>query len=209
MIDREFEIRSSIVNWGKELYDSGMVKGSGGNISVRLGEEVILTPTGYFLGHLRVDDLSKTDLSGNLISGPKPTKETPMHLAAYRASSDVSAVVHVHSPFATAMASTFPPDTFMPIFFPSVAIKVGRTKITAFQYPGTDQLANTVYESLKIGPAVLLANHGIVTSGKNIQEAMSIAYEIEENAHIYYITNGEITPLDEDVLNGLLRTYGK
>lgn len=207
LINDEKSLRSLIVKWGKELYDAGMVKGSGGNISVKYGNTILLTPTGYFLGHLNEDDISLTDAQGNLISGPKSSKETPMHVAAYKASPEIKAVIHVHAPYSVALASTFPPNSYMPIYLPSVAIKVGNIKITPFEYPGSEQLANVVYESLKVSPAVLLANHGIVATGKNIEEALSIAYEIEENAHLYYITNGNIKPLSVEILTKLLKVY--
>lgn len=207
LINTENDARSLIVKWGKELYDAGMVKGSGGNISIKYDNSILLTPTGYFLGHLKEDDISLTDTDGNLISGPKPTKETPMHIAAYKASPEIKAVIHVHAPYSIALASTFPPDSYMPIFLPSVAIKVGKIKITPFEYPGSEQLANIVYDSLKVGPAVLLANHGIVATGKSIEEALSIAYEIEENAHLYYITNGKIKELSDEILKKLLKFY--
>jgi len=205
--NEERDYRASIVKWGKELYDCGMVKGSGGNISVRCNDSVLLTPTGYFLGHLTEDIITKTDLNGNLVEGLKPTKELPMHLAAYKALPNANAVVHLHSPYATSMASTFLPNKFMPIFLPSVAIKVGRIKITDFTMPGTDDLADVVYESLKYGPAVLLSHHGIIATGRTLTEAVSIAYEIEENAHIYYITNGQIPELSEETINKLTKVY--
>jgi ribulose-5-phosphate 4-epimerase/fuculose-1-phosphate aldolase len=203
----ELSLKASIVKWGKELYDCGMVKGSGGNISVKLNHSVLLTPTGFFLGHLDVDLISKTDSNGVLIDGPKPTKELPMHLAAYKALPNVNAVVHLHSPYATALASTLPPGGFMPIFLPSAAIKVGRIKITEFALPGTEILANTVYESLKFGPAVLLSHHGIITTGKDLAEAVSIAYEIEDNSRLYYITDGKISQLNDDIINMLTKVY--
>jgi ribulose-5-phosphate 4-epimerase/fuculose-1-phosphate aldolase len=203
----EFEQRSSIIKWGKELYDNGMVRGSGGNISVKLHDSILLTPTGFFLGHLTEDSISKTDLDGNLIHGLKPTKELPMHLATYKARSHANAVLHLHSPYATAMASTLSNNEFMPIFLPSVAIKVGKIKIVDFELPGTQELANVISEAMKFGPAVLLSHHGIITTGKNLMEAVSIAYEIEENAHLYYITGGKIKELSNETVNQLTSIY--
>jgi len=205
--NEELSLKVSIVKWGKELYDCGMVKGSGGNISIKMNHSVLLTPTGSFLGHLNKDLISKTDLNGVLIDGPKPTKELPMHLAAYKARQNINAVVHLHSPYATALASTLLPDEFMPIFLPSVAIKAGRIRIAEFALPGTEILANVVYDSLKFGPAVLLSHHGIVTTGKDLTEAVSIAYEIEENCHLYYITGGKISQLNDDTINLLIKKY--
>jgi ribulose-5-phosphate 4-epimerase/fuculose-1-phosphate aldolase len=206
-LKEELEARKSIVKWGKELYDCGMVKGSGGNISIRIGDNIILSPTGFFLGHLTEDCLSKTDMSGNLIDGLKPTKELPMHLAAYISNPNTKAVVHVHALYATALASMFPPDTYMPIYLPSVASKVGRVKITPFTAPGTYDLAKIVGNELREGSAVLLSNHGIITTGKSIEEAVSIAYEIEENAHLHYISNGSLKPLSEEILKDILKKY--
>lgn len=200
-------VRSSIIKWGKELYNCGMVKGSGGNISIKLNDSIIFTPSGSFLGHLSEDCLSKTDLKGNLIDGLRPTKEVPMHLAAYRSNSQTKAVVHTHSIYSTALASTLPPNTYMPIYLPSVAAKVGKIKITNLEIPGSTELASTVSDKLKGAIAVLLSNHGIIATGKDIEEAVSIAYEIEENAHIHFITNGNCRPLSEETLENILKIY--
>lgn len=191
----ELQIRSSIVKWSKELYDNEMVKGSGGNISIKLNEYIIFTPTGYFLGHLTMDCLSKTDLKGNLIDGMHPTKEVPMHLAAYQSSPETNAVVHTHSIYATALASLPLTDDNMPIYLPSVISKVGNVKILEFENPGSIELANAVTKGLKNNKAVLLANHGIISTGRTIEEAISIAYEIEGNAKLHFITDGKCKPI--------------
>lgn len=131
----ELEARRSIVKWGKELYYNSMVKGSGGNISIKVNDTIILTPTGYFLGHLTEDCLSKIDITG------------------------------------------------------------------------TSDLAKIVGDELSKSSAVLLSNHGLVATGKSVEEAVSIAYEIEENAHLYFVTGGNIKPLSDEVLVNILRKY--
>lgn len=203
----ELRARKSIVKWGKELYNNGMVRGSGGNISIRVEDTIILSPTGYFLGHLTEDYLSKTDIDGNLIDGLKPTKELPMHLIAYISNPNIKAVVHVHAIYSIALASMLPPNTYMPLYLPSVAAKVGKVKITPFATPGTSDLAKIVGDELRKSSAVLLSNHGIVATGKSIEEAVSIAYEIEENAYLHYISNGSLKPLSREVLQNILREY--
>lgn len=203
----ELEARRSIVKWGKELYYNSMVKGSGGNISIKVNDTIILTPTGYFLGHLTEDCLSKIDITGNLIDGLKPTKELPMHLAAYASNPNTKAVVHVHPIYSIALASMLPPDTYMPIYLPSVAAKVGRVRIIPFRIPGTSDLAKIVGDELSKSSAVLLSNHGLVATGKSVEEAVSIANEIEENAHLYFVTGGNIKPLSDEVLVNILRKY--
>ena len=111
LYQEEHLARLSLVQWGKELYDQGLVKGSGGNLSIRLSDgTVLLTPTGFFLGHMTPECISRCDMQGNLLSGNKPTKEVPLHLAVYRTRPNVHAVCHTHSVYAVAYASTVEPS---------------------------------------------------------------------------------------------------
>ncbi|MEM5781406.1 MAG: class II aldolase/adducin family protein, partial [Lawsonibacter sp.] len=112
----ESQARRALVKWGKELYDQGLVKGSGGNLSIRLSDgTVLLTPTGFFLGHMTEECISRCDMEGNLLGGNAPTKEVPLHLAVYRTRPNIRAVCHTHSVYAVASASTMAPGTMMPL----------------------------------------------------------------------------------------------
>lgn len=192
----ECKARREIVLWGKELYDRGLVNGSGGNLSIRLADDTVLfTPTGWFLGHLTEDMITKTDLEGNVLDGIKPTKEVPLHLAVYHTRVNVNAVVHSHSTYATAFASMSVPGTKMPIYVPSVAAKVGNVIVTGFELPGTVALGDNVRREIANSNAVLLANHGVVAVGENMQSAVSVASEVEGNAQLFFVTNGKARTL--------------
>ena len=193
--------RREIVRWGKELYDQGLVKGSGGNLSIRLEDgTVLMTPTGWFLGHMTEECLSRIDMDGNLLEGEKPTKEVPLHLDVYRERPDVRAVCHTHSVYATAFASAAEPDTLMPIYTPSVAAKVGPVLVTAYAMPGSEALGENVRRGIRRSNGTLLSNHGVVAVGSTMTDAVSVANEIENNAMIHFIARGQARALPEDVV---------
>jgi L-fuculose-phosphate aldolase len=109
------------------LYNRGYVAGSGGNISVRIGEHVLITPSGYSLGRLTEDDLSLVDLDGNLIEGLKPSKELYLHLKIYNKMEQVQAVIHTHSVYSICAGIVVEnEDNLLPPYTPGFAAKVGR-----------------------------------------------------------------------------------
>ena len=193
--------RRELVAWGKELYDQGLVKGSGGNLSIRLEDDtVLMTPTGWFLGHMTEECISRIDMEGNLLDGEKPTKEVPLHLAVYQERPNVRAVCHTHSIYATAYASSVENGTIMPVYVPSVAAKVGPVMVTAFAVPGSEQLGENVRAGIRNSNGTLLSNHGVVAVGKDMTAAVSVANEIENNAMLHFVSGQTARPLsDEDV----------
>ena len=204
--NEEKEARKELVQWGKELYNQGLVKGSGGNLSIRLSDgTVLLTPTGFFLGHMTEECISKCDMDGNLLEGNKPTKEVPLHLAVYKTRPNVNAVCHTHSVNAVVYASSHDPGEFMPICTPSMAAKVGRIEIKGYARPGSEELGQFVEEGLKKSNAVLLANHGVVAVGKNMEMAVSIANEVENNAILLTLAGDRMKPLKEADIAVLLK----
>ena len=204
--NEEKEARKELVQWGKELYNQGLVKGSGGNLSIRLSDgTVLLTPTGFFLGHMTEECISKCDMDGNLLEGNKPTKEVPLHLAVYKTRPNVNAVCHTHSVNAVVYASSHDPGEFMPICTPSVAAKVGRIEIKGYARPGSEELGQFVEEGLKKSNAVLIANHGVVAVGKNMEMAVSMANEVENNAILLTLAGDRMKPLKEADIAVLLK----
>ena len=193
--------RRELVAWGKELYDQGLVKGSGGNLSILLEDDtVLMTPTGWFLGHMTEECISRIDMEGNLLDGEKPTKEVPLHLAVYQERPNVRAVCHTHSIYATAYASSVENGTIMPVYVPSVAAKVGPVMVTAFAVPGSEQLGENVRAGIRNSNGTLLSNHGVVAVGKDMTAAVSVANEIENNAMLHFVSGQTARPLsDEDV----------
>ena len=204
--NEEKKARKELVQWGKELYNQGLVKGSGGNLSIRLSDgTVLLTPTGFFLGHMTEECISKCDMDGNLLEGNKPTKEVPLHLAVYKTRPNVNAVCHTHSVNAVAFASSHEPGEFMPICTPSVAAKVGRVEIKGYARPGSEELGQFVEEGLQNSNAVLLANHGVVAVGKDMEMAVSMANEVENNTILLSLAGEKMRPLKEADIEVLLQ----
>jgi ribulose-5-phosphate 4-epimerase/fuculose-1-phosphate aldolase len=200
----ECAARKEICRWGKEIYDQGLVKGSGGNLSIRLDENtVLLTPTGWFLGHMTEECISKVDMDGNHLDGEKPTKEVPLHLEVYRQRPDVKAVCHTHSIYATTYASTVPGGTVMPVYTPGCAVKCGPIMVTAFAAPGSEQLGKNVREGIARSNATLMANHGVVAAAKTLETAVGIANEVENNAMIHFISGQTAIPLPQEMLEDI------
>jgi ribulose-5-phosphate 4-epimerase/fuculose-1-phosphate aldolase len=202
--------RREIVNFGLELFSQGLVFGSGGNISVRMNRETFLfTPTGWFLNHLAEESISKTDEKGFCLSGPRPTKEVPLHLATYCSRPDVIAVVHTHSPYATALACTLDADSSMPIYTSALPGKVGRVIVTEYAKSGSDELGKLIEKYIVSANGVLLGHHGTVAVGSSLREAVSAAYEIEASARLYFITSGNARVLHDDVVANILNKREK
>lgn len=204
--EEECLARRELVRWGKELYDQGLVKGSGGNLSIRLDDNtVLLTPTGFFLGHMTEECISKCDMEGNVLDGNKPTKEVPLHLAVYRARPNVRAVCHTHSVYAVTYASSVEPGTIMPICTPSVAAKVGMVEVKGYAHPGSEELGRFVEEGVAHSNATLLANHGVVAVGKDMEMAVSMANEVENNAILLSLGKSFIKPLSKENVEHLIK----
>ncbi len=202
--EQEQRLRRELVNWGKELYDQGLVKGSGGNLSIRMDENtVLLTPTGFFLGHMSEACISKCSVHGEHLDGCPPTKEVPLHLAAYEIRPNVRAVCHTHSIYATTFASMAEPGACMPVYVPSVAAKVGQVQVAPFAFPGSEELGEYVRNGILKSNAVLLGNHGVVAVGKDMETAVSCANEVENDLMIHFLSQGKARTLTESDLKHL------
>ncbi len=204
--EQERAARRELVQWGKELYDQGLVKGSGGNLSIRLDDDtVLMTPTGWFLGHMTEECISRIDMDGNLLDGEKPTKEVPLHLAVYRERPGIRAVCHTHSIYATAYASSVEDGTIMPVYVPSLAAKVGPVLVTSFAFPGSDELGENVRVGVRGANGTLLSNHGVVAIGKDMSAAVSVANEIENNAMLHFVSGQTAKPIPQESVEKLYK----
>jgi ribulose-5-phosphate 4-epimerase/fuculose-1-phosphate aldolase len=171
-----------LVAAGRRLAGLGLSPGSSGNISVRVGDTIVMSPTGSDLAALDAAQLSVLDFEGNLLSGPKASKEYPFHRAMYRRSEDTGAIVHLHSTNAVgvsclepwSMMSAIPPIT------PYFVMRVGQTPLIPYAAPGDSSQAGII-ENLDFPfGAVLLQNHGSITSGVTMAAAVEAAIELEE-----------------------------
>ena len=182
----EDRLREDIAAIGKSLYERGLAHGSAGNISVKLADGWLMTPTSSCLGRLDPARISKLDASGRLLQGDKPSKETFLHIAMYQERATCGAVVHLHSVHAVAVSCMDGLDrenVFAPITAYAV-MQVGRLALVPYYPPGDESLADAVRAVAGRHHAVLLANHGPVVAGSSLDAAVNAIEELEQTAKL-------------------------
>ena len=204
--------RELLAELAASLFQRGFSVGSAGNISAKLEDGYLMTPTNSCLGRLDPARISKLDTEFNHIGGDKPSKEVFMHRAFYRARPEAGGVVHLHSTMATAV-SCLPDanqDNPIPPLTPYFVMRVGRRMpIVPYYRPGDPSMEPAIHEAAKDARAILLANHGPVVSGKTLTDAVYAAEELEEAAKLVLLLRGAsprlLTPGQVD---DLLETFG-
>ncbi len=188
----ERELRERITQHGKTLYDRGLTAGSSGNISVRAGDRMLITPTNCCLGRLDPDEISLLDANGDLIRGRKPSKETFLHQAYYRERTQESAIVHLHSTWSVAVSCLrdIEPDDVLPPITAYFVMRVGNLQLVPYYPPGDEQLAAAVADRARQCHAMLLANHGPVIGAADLDQAVYAMEELEETAKLYLHLRG-------------------
>lgn len=184
----ESQLREQLVHYGKSLFDRGYSSGGSGNISVRLPDGgFLVTPTNSSLGELQADTLSKLDAQGRHIAGERPSKEVPMHMAYYRCRPACGAVVHLHSPWLTALACLpcDTPENCLPPLTPYYVMRIGRLPLLPYFRPGHEAIGEALSEIAGHCSAALLANHGPIVSGGTLREAVFNIEELEDSARIW------------------------
>ena len=191
----EIKTRDLIVQMARSLFDRGLTFGSSGNISVRMEDGWLMTPTGCSMGNIEPDKISKLDINGNLISGDPPTKESFLHLAMYEKRPQDSAVVHLHSTHSVAVSCLdgINPKNVLPPITAYYVMRIGTLPLIPYFPPGDIKLAKVVREMASEHHAVLLANHGPVVSGKSLQDAVYATEELEETAKLFLLLQGHKT----------------
>lgn len=180
---KEADLRVQIADAGRRLYALGFVPATDGNISARLcGGTVLITPSGMSKGRLAPDAISKIDMSGALISGKKPSSEYLLHLCIYNARPDVAAVVHAHPPMATGLASAG--VALDKPLTSEIVIGLGKVPLAAYATPGTEEVSESIAGLVGDHNAILLANHGVVTYGADLETAFQRMETVEQAAKI-------------------------
>lgn len=182
----ETHLRDLIVARGRSLYERGYAHGSSGNLSARVADGILITPTGSSLGRLTPEAISKVDEQGRHISGDKPSKEAFLHLAMYAERPSARGIVHLHCSCAVAvscMVHANPRDVLPPLTAYHV-MRVGPLPLIPYYRPGDRALAEAVRAEAKQHKAVLLANHGPVVAGTSLDEAVDSAEELEATAKL-------------------------
>lgn len=207
----EAALREQICLLAKSMFDRGLTGGSTGNISARTADGgLLVSPTGTSFGRLDPGRLSRFDAQGNHIDGDKPTKEMPLHAAFYDTRSTAGAVVHLHSchSVALSMLPGVDPDNFLPPLTPYGIMKLGKVKLLPFFLPGDPAMGEAVRGLAGKRTAVMLANHGPVVAGKDIEATCNAIEELEDTARLALLTHG-LNPrgLSDDQVQALVTKF--
>ncbi len=189
----ENRLREQICLLAKSMFDRGLTGGSTGNISARTADGgLLVSPTGTSFGRLDPARLSRFDGEGKLISGDPPTKEMPLHTAFYDTRTSTGAVVHLHSCHSVALSML--PDAneedFLPPLTPYGIMKLGRVKLLPFFLPGDPAMGEAVRGLAGKRCAVMLAHHGPVVAGKDVEAACNAVEELEDTARLAILARG-------------------
>jgi len=205
-------LREQIVAACKRLDSSGLNRGTSGNVSCREGEHFLITPTGVPVDEITPSKIVSLDFEGKVMGPGKPSSEWQFHSAIFKARPEINAVVHTHAPHATALAclrEDLPPFHYM------IAIAGGDSvRCAPYALFGTDTLSQHAVTALADRKACLLANHGMITLGRNLDEAMAVAIELESLCHQYLIARqvGHPVLLSADEMRAVIerfKSYGK
>lgn len=188
----ENQARDAIARFGRSIFDRGLTFGSSGNISVRVDDGWLMTPTGCTLGSIDPVRISKLDNQGRHIGGDKPTKETFLHLGMYNQRANAGAVVHLHSTHSVAVSvlDGIDHDNVIPPITAYFVMRVGRLPLVPYYRPGDPALGPAVEKLAGKHHAVLLANHGPVVAGTSLENAVFATEELEETAKLYLLLHG-------------------
>jgi ribulose-5-phosphate 4-epimerase/fuculose-1-phosphate aldolase len=188
----EAKLREEMCRLGASLFQRGLTFGSAGNISARLEDGWLMTPTNVSLGRLDPVRLAKLDASGKLVSGDPPTKETFLHRAMYEERQKAGAVVHLHSTYSVAVSALADVDAenVLPPITAYYVMRVGRLPLVPYHPPGDLSLADAVRKLAGKHHAVLLANHGPVVAGTSLDAAANAIEELEETAKLFLLLRG-------------------
>jgi L-fuculose-phosphate aldolase len=202
-------IKQRIVETAQELLRRGLVEGTSGNLSARTDDgRVVLSPSSLPYETMTVDDLVVTDLDGNVLEGDRaPTSEKSLHLACLRQYDDIGAVIHSHAKYSTMFAITRRPIPCVIEEFD--AFVGGDVPVADYQLTGSVELAEEVARHVGDRGAVLMANHGLLTVGRDLADAMKVASLVERTAEIVWGAHvlGDLVPLPDSTLERFAPIY--
>jgi len=198
--------KKQVIEAAQEMEKKGLAVGTAGNVSLRLkdssGRELLaITPSGRYYDSLKVDDIVVVDFAGQRVEGElKASIETVMHLEVYKARKKVNAVVHAHPAFCSVIAVAG--LEIPPLIDEQVIYIGGEIKVAQYAFPGTPELAKNAVSALGPRNAVILANHGALSVGRDMREALTICEMAEEMAKIYVsaLGLGKVNPLSAEVV---------
>ncbi|SDY30995.1 Ribulose-5-phosphate 4-epimerase/Fuculose-1-phosphate aldolase [Jannaschia faecimaris] len=203
-------LREQLCTLAKSLFDRGLTHGSTGNISARTEDGgLLVSPTGTSFGRLDPARLARFDATGDHVGGDRPTKEMPLHAAFYDTRSTAGAVVHLHSCHSVALSLLKKPtDDFLPPLTPYSVMQLGRVTLLPYFMPGDPAMGQAVRGLAGKRTAVMLANHGPVVAGKDVEAACNAIEELEATAQLTLMTRGlGARTLTEGQVTDLVKTF--
>ena len=208
----ETQLREQICLLARSMFDRGLTVGSSGNISVRCDDgKLLVTPTESCLGRLDPGRISLLDTNGVLLSGDKPTKEMPLHMAFYESRSKARAIVHLHSSHSVALSTLPVEDTanFLPPLTAYSIMRLGKVALLPYFRPGDTAVAQAIRGLEGRHSAVMLAKHGPVVAGRDLQEAVFAIEELEETSKLALMLRGmPAFGLDEAQVQDIVTHFG-
>ena len=205
------DVLENLCEAAESFYGRGHAFGSTGNISVREGARVWITPTGKSLKGLRPGQLACVSLEGKSMNENRPSKEFPFHLAVYNQRDDVRAVVHLHTTYSVALSclDSFDPENPLPPLTPYYFMRVAPLAVLPYFRPGSEGLAAAVGDAAAGHNCMLLRNHGTVCAGASLSEAVDRTEELEQTARLYFILRGQhVRHLTPEEVEELKKTFG-
>jgi ribulose-5-phosphate 4-epimerase/fuculose-1-phosphate aldolase len=208
-LSTEEQLREEICTVGKSLYERGYTVGSAGNISARLEDGWLITPTDACLGRLKPEEIAKVSKDGTWVSGNKPSKTLELHRQVYDRNPEVNGVVHTHSTslVALTLAGVWNKDDVLPPLTPYQIMKVGHIPLIAYQRPGSPDVAAQVAQLANDVRGVMLERLGPVVWETSVSKASFALEELEETAKLWMMSNPKPAPLDEEAIEDLRRVF--
>ncbi|OLF53882.1 aldolase [Pseudomonas chlororaphis] len=208
--NKEQALREEICDVGRSLYQRGYTVGSAGNISARLDDGWLITPTDVCLGRLEPAAIAKVNSAGEWVSGAKPSKTLALHRQVYDRNPTVGGVVHTHSTYLVALtlAGVWTPDDILPPLTPYQVMKVGHIPLIGYQRPGSPKVAEQVAQLANRVRGVMLERLGPVVWESSVAKASYALEELEETARLWLMSHPKPAPLDQAALDELRESFG-
>jgi len=200
-----------LITYSRILYERKLLHATGGNTSVRDGDEVLISQTGAELGHLSREKVVRVDLAGTVLEGEAPSKEMAMHLAMYRARPDAGAVIHAHPTHAithSAMIETAS-ENCIPPYTAAFYVRAGRVPLVPYHGSGAHSLHLAVEALAPKYHALLLRQHGMLVAAGDMSETLGMVEEIEQCCQVSVASNMKAACLTDAQLEEIDQALGR
>lgn len=206
--------KQQLIDFGNKLIDENYTLGTGGNLSlyIRKTETMLITPSGIPFHAIQLEDIVSMTVAGKILEGNrKPSSEWRMHAIMYEKRQDLTAIIHAHTIYSTALAILRQP---LPASHYMIAVAGKDVRCAEYASFGTEELADNAFQAMEDRKAVLLANHGVLTGGTSLADALNVLEELEYCSKVHLIASSAGTPtiLSEQEMANMakrFKTYGQ